>query len=187
MKNKLDFDVTTKYGIAFDPSTNRVYLPRYNEVSYLTGVKGKLVGYQLRDTVGQGPKYLTVQLREEESLTIITADFVKDSVCAVVVEDLVSGIHIAKAAAKNNAPLDVYVNYGVKVNNYLLYQLKDMEHITVWLDNDSQHVINQAKHILRTAGLFAPTASLHRVEDYSDPKHYSTDKIIKIMDEAWIQ
>jgi len=186
MKNRLTQGMCNRAHISFDPSSDRVYLPRYKHLDYYTGVRGDLVGYQLRDTIGKGPKYLTVQRREEEPLSLLT-QCASQLECAVIVEDLVSGIHIAEAAKKNNAPLDIHINYGVKINNHLLYKLKDTKHIMVWLDNDSAHVINQAKHILRTAGLFAPNASLHLVENYSDPKHYLIDRIIEIMDEAWIQ
>ena len=51
--------------------------------------------------------------------------------------------------------MDVIVNYGTKVNLEALYACKNHQKFIVWLDNDSDHVWNQATTMARTWGLLA--------------------------------
>jgi hypothetical protein len=171
MNNKLADGLLSKYNIAFDPSTDRVYLPRYRIVGDMTS----LCGYQLRIVTGKGPKYITVSSRDDPGYSLIHK--VSDQV--IIVEDLVSGIHVHEASDEA-----VIVNYGVKINPLVVSVATKFYKALVWLDNDSPHVVAQAKGYARTIGLYGSTqASV--VMDESDPKHYSPDGIRNIMVTSW--
>ena len=64
-------DVDT-YGIAYDPTTDRVYLPRWDVVRAGSTSDSTLAGYQLRALHGyHRPKYLTGQRKDAKNYTII--------------------------------------------------------------------------------------------------------------------
>ena len=98
--------------------------------------------------------------------------------CAVIVEDLVSGIHVMEAM---NGLARVYVNYGVDVDTDTLQAaLSGNKPVVVWLDNDSDHVENQAKMMARTLSLIG-TEPVQIVEVFSDPKHQYYEEIRSIV------
>ena len=125
-----------------------MYLPRYE-----SGV-ANLMGYQLRKiSEGKGPKYITASTKEDKGFTTLYTNNTSDNphhYKGVIVEDLVSGLHLQRAL--DDLYYKIVVNYGVKINLYLLDALKNCNTTTVWLDNDSQHVINQAKQMYRYLG-----------------------------------
>src|SRR5210317_212752 len=179
-KNKLTQADLLTYNIAYDPNSDRVYLPRYDVVP-----NGGLIGYQLRrlhDSKYE-PKYITAQQKDSAGYSFILPD--QDEVdYVVIVEDLVSAIHIMNATTGNKP--GVYVNYGTKVDPTLMYNIAyNFKHAYVWLDNDNQHVINQAKLMKRTITMYNDSVETRMIEDYSDPKHYPHEEIERILDEAW--
>ena len=181
--NKMDQDDVDNYNIAYDPSTDRVYLPRY-AIAYAGAHNNiQLNGYQLRLVTGRGPKYMTVVGEQDQGYTRINAG--SDKKYCVVVEDLASGIHIANAHV-SHPPVDVVVNYGVKINALVVALAQQYERVQVWLDNDSQHIINQAKHYARTIAMYKGDGALvNVVEVDSDPKHYMARNIRSIMENSW--
>lgn len=168
----VDMDAV-QYGIQFDPSSDRVYIPRYDRVP-----NGKLVGYQLRRVSSlDGPKYLTAQKDDTPSFTVIEGDIAPRY--AVVVEDYVSGIHIRKALHDT----DVYVIYGTKIDPTVMYQLATHGYggVTIWLDNDNDHVCEQAKAMKRTIELYNPNIKVRRIALANDPKHHSPEEIKNLL------
>jgi len=91
----------------------------------------------------------------------------------VVVEDLVSGIHIIRADTTDT--VHVLVNYGVKINPIAMPVLNEFDKVIVWLDNDSPYVKGQARKYARTAALYGVDADA--ILDRSDPKHYTPNEI----------
>ena len=191
--NKLNQGDASWYGIKYDPSTDRVYLPRCEEMdrntSSVVHVEDTLVGYQLRSLYPwhSQPKYITAQCKDAENYTFIlpaqrSGDYV------VIVEDLVSAIHIIRATEDEgkgaNLP-GVYVNYGTRVDPRMMYNIAhSYKHAVVWLDNDNQHVNNQAKLMQRTIRMYSDQIAVSRVTEYSDPKHYKPQEICRILDEV---
>lgn len=187
MNNRLTPDVLEAYDIQYDPTSDRVYLPRYTcmNTKPRTAVNIGLKGYQLRLCQGKGSKYITVLGQDDKGYTIVTSQgIMKLSPDLIIVEDLVSGIHIAQAY-KLTDPMDVLVNYGVKINALAVAEAAKYENVMVWLDNDSQHVINQAQHLARTITLYSGREVAIVDADRSDPKHYDGDKIYSIVEDTW--
>ena len=170
VSRRLDQVLLDKYSIAYDPTSDRVYLPK------LEGTE--LVGYQLRAIhEWQQPKYYTVSDPDAKSWT-----FIGDEECTdiTIVEDLVSGIHIAEASKTG-----VVVLHGVKIDPVLMYLIaRNWKSAVIWLDNDSQHVDNQAKQMERTIKMYSPHIEVGRVSDYQDPKYYKNREIVSIIEEA---
>jgi hypothetical protein len=172
IKSRISGALISKYRIAYDPSSNRVYLPRYTY--YTHGVPARLDGYQLRNIEkNKEPKYYTVSRSNSKGFTTIRTDGWKlSSYDTVIVEDLVSGMHVVEALGKLS--VEVVVNYGVKVNLEALYSMKGAEHAFVWLDNDNDHVIAQAKTMGKTLDLLSSDIKVEVIwELYHDPKHYT--------------
>ena len=194
MQNSLHY--LPDIGIAFDPDSDRVVLPRWDEVHIKSNGTtdlddSVLIGYQLRNVNGRSQaKYLTAERDVaigQYTRLIPSVEEVNDY--AVIVEDLVSGLHIAKASCdpryKGGKKPVVYVNYGVKINPTLMYTLAAYDYVTVWLDNDSKHVERQANQMIRTIGLYNPNINLAQVRTCEDPKHYCAEEIIRTLDEVW--
>ena len=72
-KNNLSAALIEKYGIAYDPTSNRVYLPRWKHTSAASPSVHDLMGYQLRNTdpALDVPKYLTVVSDEDRGYTMM--------------------------------------------------------------------------------------------------------------------
>ncbi|KKL85661.1 hypothetical protein LCGC14_1952520 [marine sediment metagenome] len=191
-KNKLDSDLGRTYGIAYDPSSDRVYLPRYDWMSMdqkgTDGHFGSLTGYQLRnvDPKSKRPKYYTVVTHDDPGYTLLKADRNGDNspTRAVLVEDYISGMHIIAATAHGPLNTIVVVNYGTKVNLPALYSCAQVGHAVVWLDNDSDHVREQADQMARTINMINSQCLVRVIESRSDPKHYVPDTIRNILGDS---
>lgn len=179
LKNKLTQARLIEYGIEYDPNSERVYLPRYSAYPM-----GTLMGYQLRNVNTQSikqPKYLTVTHSDDKGYTIF-ATVPRCAIC-VLVEDLVSGIHVYDVGKRRDA-IDQYaviVNYGTKVNLEACYEAAQFETVVVWLDNDSTHVMAQAKTMQRTIIMINPDDNRRRILSPTDPKHYQPEDIHRII------
>ena len=183
--SQVDFDW---YGIKYDPSSDRIYIPKYHSMDRRKQNQGKLVGYQLRNLGNYGPKYITVNEKDAKNWMYIHPDQCECD-WAVIVEDMVSAIHILKATANiwndgGNKP-GVFVNYGTKVDPTLMYvAARNHKWATVWLDNDNQHVLNQAKMMQRTIAMYNGNIKVGRVEGYDDPKYHQHEEICRILEEV---
>ncbi len=169
-ENTLSNAVLNKYGIKYDPSTNRVYLPRYN-------TSGDLDGYQLRRLFGRGPKYITVSKQDSKGWSMFPTGNFRDTV--VIVEDLVSAIKVREACA----PIAVVVMHGIQTNLDALHSASFYANGVVWLDNDSFWVKKQANVMKRTLELIANKPA-YIVRKKTDPKHYSYAVIEQTIREA---
>jgi hypothetical protein len=168
----LNYKMVEKYGIKYDPSTDRVYLPRYRTIDRGAPIEeSKLLGYQLRSLQNWNkPKYLTVQSKEGPNYTYIHNGSTNH---AVVVEDLASGIAIAEAT-----DYGVYVNYGTKIDPTMMYIIAtNFQYAYIWLDNDNHHVIRQSRLMAQTIAMYDDLIDVIRVKTASDPKHYTPDEI----------
>lgn len=186
MKGKLSGSLCKDYGIQYDPSSNRVYLPRYLHTSMTPPHTGDLMGYQLRNTdpYVSGPKYLTVVTDKDRGYTLLQGKVLRHNsrLAVVVVEDLVSGINVVEAFDGAPWTVDVLINYGTKVNLEALYTCATYAQVLVWLDNDSDHVRSQAETMTRTIALITRTISNVQADVYhSDPKGYTYEDIRKIV------
>lgn len=170
------------YGIAYDPSSDRVYLPKING--------GLLQGYQLRAIhPWQRPKYLTANTIDAQPWTYLYGDCTTPPDYVVIVEDLISGIHIIDACSTDpeggNVP-DVYVLHGVKVDPTLMHRIANQfTWATIWLDNDNVHVCKQAELMERTIKLYNDNINVRVIKEENDPKHYSPEDIRMTLDEVW--
>jgi hypothetical protein len=179
IKNKLNQDICDRYHITYDVSADRVWLPRYRTIRKAETTRNyDLMGYQLRLTEGTGPKYTTVLDDGDVGFTqILCAETYEPMQEAIIVEDLVSGIHVAEACGSK--PVMVIVNYGVKVNPQVIAAVSDVPRVYVWLDNDNPHVKRQAKTYERTIAMYGKEDQVVSViEECSDPKHYDRSLIV---------
>jgi hypothetical protein len=101
---------------------------------------------------------------------------------AIVVEDLVSGIAIIKAM--EHYVVTVLVNYGTKINIEAVYALRSYKDVTMWLDNDSTHVKDQAKLYAKTIALYSGK-KVRIIKERGDPKHFALRDIALTILEAW--
>jgi hypothetical protein len=158
MEKRLNKNQCYNADIAYDPHSDRMYLPMYDKVNRTGAPFGdsELVGYQLRRLGTRGAKYLTAVKNSNESpWTRFNPDHAS---YLYLVEDLASAIHVAKAM-----DVAVLVNYGVKVNLEALYANTDCAEKVVWLDNDGDKIVEQADTIRRTWQLITgrPTLVWH--------------------------
>ena len=182
IKNKITQTVVDSYLLGYDPSTNRIYLPRYASTQIEPMKFGSFNGYQLRLLEGEGPKYLTVISKKDKGYSALQWDPTENHPSAIIVEDLLSGIAIAEAMQAYE--LVVFVNYGTKINIELVHHLSGYKDTTIWLDNDSTHVRRQAKDYIRTVGLFTGHDTC-AIEVVADPKHYSSGMIRDTIKGVW--
>jgi len=187
IKAGLDQETCVAMGIGYDPSTHRIYLPTWDTL-YETDDHGEpeLVGYQLRRLTDRGPKYLTaVKDREHQPSTLMlpgTPTKVDQQHIAVLVEDLASGTAIARACINSEYHAEVVVNYGTKVTPEVLARCTHYNKGLVWLDNDSDHVADQAHKIAKVWRLLS--GSYVAIEsERSDPKHLSEGDILNALAE----
>ena len=172
---------TRSYDIGLDSDTNRIYLPRYQTILLESNNNIGLNGYQLRKIEDRrGPKYLTVLSTSSIDPSYTGIFTVTQSAClkAVLVEDLVSGIHIAEACKSED--ILVIINYGVKVNLQALDEMRGYDKGYIWLDNDSEHIKHQAEVQSRTLQMLT-NGDVEVITDYSDPKHYSYQEIREVL------
>ena len=191
-KNKLTTVLLKMYGIAYDPSSDRVYLPRYDWMSLDTkGTDvyfGDLIGYQLRnvDPTSKGPKYYTVTVPDDPGYTLLKNDYdpIRPDQRAVLVEDYISGIHVVAATATAAIDTIAVVNYGTKVHLPTLHACAQLGHATVWLDNDSDHVCQQAAQMARTINMINSRCHVRVIEEVSDPKHHNPTEIRALLGDS---
>jgi len=177
--------------IQYDPASHRIYMPQYDKVNSLGLPLGtsELLGFQLRRLEdGFGSKYLNAmrdsstkpytRFNPQELRSLKQPAIGKG---CVLVEDLVSAIHLTKATPY----ISVVVNYGVKVSPEILDDNSDCDKNLVWLDNDNGKVCENAEVIRRTWSLISgkPTS---RMEHRIDPKHYKEEELKKVIT-RWIQ
>jgi len=172
-KGRLNKNLIKGYGIAYDPSSDRVYIPRYDWISKSGDTYSNKV-----------PKYLTVTATDDTGFSLLKAE--RDPAAiqwtrAVLVEDLLSGIHIVEATHEGAVVTVVIVNYGTQVQLPALHACSLRGHATVWLDNDSKHVIEQAEQMARTINMIRSQCLVRTVRTESDPKHHSWDQINTIL------
>jgi hypothetical protein len=173
-------------GIAYDANSHRIYLPQYDQLpDGFAGIGSTLLGYQLRKLTGKGPKYLTAVANGCTNVGTLISGFQvlhKHSNVGYVVEDLASGLALLRGATSSTHGVEIMVNYGTKINPILLARCKDIDHGIVWLDNDSDHVIDQAKQIARVWNMVTgkPTYVTNINED---PKDVGETKMHAIQEE----
>jgi len=174
-------------GIAYDPSTNRVYLPQWDYLEEcVVEPNSVLTGYQLRCLDGHGPKYLTAQKDKTVTMsTLMLSKAQRESdtmyTVGVIVEDLASGIIVSRALERKQYPALVTVNYGTRVSPEVLYLNKTFDFGVVWLDNDGPQIVRQAEKIAKVwAMLSGKPIQIERV--YKDPKSVAVSDIIMTID-----
>lgn len=169
----LSYHECEKAGIAYDANSHRIYLPQWDRLPQgeASAQHSILLGYQLRKLTGKGPKYLTAVANGCTNVgTMISAP--GHPTLGYVVEDLASGIALLRGGGQSPHGLEILVNYGTKVNPILLAQCKDIDLGIVWLDNDNDHVIEQATLMARVWNMV--TGKPTHIEDAtSDPKDVS--------------
>lgn len=183
--NQLNYGHAMMYGIGYDANTDRVFLPRYRHMHVDKPNPPHLIGYQLRRVRpnSKEPKYLTVTDGTSRQDTWIWPKDRSDT--AVVVEDYVSGIHIAEAFRDRLPAPTVVVNYGVKVEPTVMHKLAGtFKQVRIWLDNDSTHVKEQATLMARTIQLYGTPCTADLA--HSDPKHYDAFTIQGILDDLGV-
>ncbi len=169
-------------GIAYDPSTHRVYLPQWDHLEDgMVQDSSVLTGYQLRKLQGEGPKYLTAQ--KDKSCTMSTlllnTDRHLDHVCTFgcIVEDLASGVVMSEGFRRSRYDALVTVNYGTRVSPEVLYLNKTFDFGVVWFDNDGPQIVRQAEKTAKVwAMLSAKPIQIERV--LTDPKKVSFKDMI---------
>ena len=187
-KGKLDSVLVPQYGIKYDVSSDRVYIPRF--VSLTDSHSHGLQAYQLRNTdpTKNGPKYLTVCSETDNGFTTMChhPGHCDESHMIVIVEDYLSGIAITEAY-KNSTHTHIHtiVNYGTKINLEALHKASQYPRTLVWLDNDSHHVNEQSKVMARTIRLMDSDVQVCIELNNTDPKHYISADIRHEID-AWI-
>ena len=178
-KNKCNSKIMEAYGIQYDPSSDRVFIPRHKQTT--KQFCHNLQAYQLRNTDAKKdvPKYLTVCSEDDNGHTIMygECDSSMPSPLVVIVEDYLSGIAITEAYHRNKLTVHAMVNYGTKVSIEMLHHVARYDNVLVWLDNDSAHVIEQAQHMARTVGMMNAKCDVQVHTTTNDPKYHSYDHI----------
>jgi hypothetical protein len=172
------------YGIMYDPDSDRIYIPRFSTLVNGGGYKGKLIGYQLRRVANNNQaKYLTVAQHGVVPWSYIIANAGQGlTSLAVLVEDLVSAIAIGKAMTGSAPEIDVFVLHGTKVDPTLMYTVaRGYDMAIVWLDNDNDHVIEQAELMQRRILLYSENIEVLRVAHLSDPKNSTSSRIEAVL------
>ena len=192
-QSKLNNDLIHAYGIQYDPSSDRVYLPQYHWHKISEGstpykwTHGDLNGYQLRnvDPRSTKAKYYTITAKDEPGFSIMgsskNTNPITRSTGAIIVEDLCSGIAVVHAMSGGSTDFHVLVNYGVKVNLQTMHCASKFDSVIVWLDNDNKHVKTQADDMARTISMINSKCKVEVVTGASDPKHYGPSTIAEII------
>jgi hypothetical protein len=137
-----------------------------------------LNGYQLRSIDGRSPKYLTAKANADKTVsTLIVGTQSGTKSLGYVVEDLASGIAIYEAAQNVGVGALILVNYGTKVTPEILARCDHISHGIVWLDNDSDHVKEQAKTIARVWNLVTAKPTYVEEDSDVDPKDISIQEL----------
>jgi len=167
----------------YDPSTHRLVVPVYEKIDFTTNATYNLKGIQKKRLVGTGTKYITEMNNDLYDLSSILINKPvphKDHI-GVIVEDYLSGLRIIQWA-QDDFNVKVLVNYGTKVNPEAIKNMTDVSKLIVWLDNDSDHVVEQARTIGSVAKLIQPKDTEVIVHlDHDDPKKASYDTISGVL------
>lgn len=158
-------------GIAYDANSHRIYLPQWDKLP-MGAQQGDstLLGYQLRKLTGKGPKYLTAVANGCTNVGTLISGIGGSMILGYIVEDLASGLALLRGSISFPWGVEIMVNYGTKVNPVLLSQCNNFHHGIVWLDNDNDHVIDQAKQIARVWNMVTGRAThIERID--TDPKN----------------
>lgn len=169
IKNKLSRKQCSNYKIYYEPEHNAIYLPFFTTETFTNG-------YQLRPLYRYGAKYINYVKDNDKELGGIVREPTLASDTLVIVEDLISGIHI------NEAGYDALVNYGTHVKPTILYRAikGKYKHYVVWLDNDNKVVKEKARQMYDILHMYKNMdQSIRLVRVISDPKHHSDDDIRK--------
>lgn len=191
-KSGLSSDLCKLYAIQYDPTSNRVYLPRYQYTSSKKDPIRDLRGYQLRNTdpALNVPKYTTVVADTDKGYTMMYGTASSSGIdlshkpIVVVVEDLCSGIQVIEAFRKDPRTVHCVVNYGTKVNLEALFHASRYNNVLIWLDNDSGHVSEQAHIMGRTVSLLNSNVVVMTEMTQQDPKHYPQSGIRRTVTEG---
>lgn len=183
IQKNLTIEDCHRAGIKYDLDTHRVYLPMWKHLTTDGRVlnDAELLGYQLRDIEGSNCKYLTaLKNKEVKPYTNIGMG----TRVTYLVEDLASGLVLNRALVDGGSSSHrVVVNYGVKCTPEVLAENVYTNYSIVWLDNDGDHIEDQARTISRTWELFSGKPCY--IEDqYSDPKLLDHNAI-QAVDQYW--
>jgi len=175
LENKLTKQNCTTYGIQYDITNDGIILP-------FVGMGATNNGHQLRPLNRYGAKYINFIKDEKEELggVIEGVDPVHDEI--VIVEDYISGVHVAMAG------FAAYVNYGVQVKPSKLYELikRNASAYVVWLDNDNEVVNQRASDMRNILTMYAGhTNQIRKVADQVEPKHHDATAIVDIVLRGW--
>lgn len=183
-KKHLSATECEKAGIAYDPATHRIYLPQWDTmVSATRTEKSHLLGYQLCRIDENGPKYLTAKADQHTIVgTKMYVDMPQSPKVGYVVEDLASGIVLARGYNIAERPYAITVNYGTQIKTELLAKNNHITYGVVWLDNDNEHVVEQAATIARVWNLVTnKNTYIERLE--KDPKNVEQTEMQNIIRE----
>lgn len=172
IKSKLSRQQCEDNKIFYVPDSNAIYLPFFT-------MDGFTNGYQLRPLHKHGAKYINCVKDNDEELGGIISNPTQSNDTLVIVEDLVSGIHIIEAG------YDALVNYGTHVKPTILFRsIQDKyKDYVIWLDNDNKVVDEKARQMYDILHMYKYTDQAVRlISVVSDPKHYSEDDITKEVD-----
>ena len=170
IRSKLARNECCTYKIGYAPEWDSIYIPFY-------GMDGSIDGHQLRPLHRRGgAKYINFQKDKDKHLGGI-ARWSGHRNNLVIVEDLVSAIHV------NRAGYDALTNYGTHVKPTVLHAIPgDYKRIHVWLDNDNVVVKEHARQMTAILQLYNRGGiTIKRVAGYGDPKYYDTNKIQEII------
>ena len=154
-----------KYNICYSPYFERVIFPVYDR-------DDKLIYWQGRKVVGDGPKWLNVKLMGREDIYFEVDHQIRypkgKAVGVVIVEDIISAIIVGRTCSS-------LALLGSYIPDSLILYLKDRV-VYIWLDKDKQG--DAVKHFMRlqSHGIKAKLRVTKR-----DPKHYSEDDIKSII------
>ena len=172
IKSKLSRQQCTDNQIYYVPDSDAIYLPFFT-------MDGFTNGYQLRPLHKHGAKYINCVKDNNEELGGIIINPTKSYDTLVIVEDLVSGMHI------NEAGYDALVNYGTHVKPTILFRAiqEKYEHYVVWLDNDNKVVDEKARQMYDILHMYKnKEQSVRLVSEGTDPKHHISDNIRRRVD-----
>jgi hypothetical protein len=104
----------------------------------------------------------------------------KDIHVGVLVEDLASGILLSSALRSTEIRCSVTVNYGTKVSPAILHRSRNFDVGLVWLDNDGEHITEQAHKIAKVWAMLSgkPIEIEH---NEPDPKNLVPPKMVEVI------
>lgn len=144
-----------KYGIVYNPSNNRVFLPAF-------GTRGGLAGLTSRGEIGTVPKYYTKRSNTDSWLHYGTGNSL------FICEDILSAIKLARY-------YKAYPLLGTDINDkQFKYCLDNSDNIAIYLDNDNAIVKRKALKLYKRFSNYKPT-KLITIE--RDPKELSDSEL----------